>query len=315
MSKKIYKNARGFDLYSEYADLTFPERMLLSPWVKEAYKDSIRKGIIIDVNEVRNYQDSFIGRGIDYSDFPTIAPPYDEMVFLSSMHQDCFEVNYGVLVTSHIMPSTIDLNEVSKMLHFSDEQLTNTKWVFVCTHFCEVIDTEKEEIGYAAPIHLSDVLVSSEGVCLGIQNSLPKLQLSKELQLNSIHQGINHTCTALFALSFMHCKNIVLTQTEKKDRGFFERETKQVDKLDIRHHTIDIHPIKTILKKEGNSEVTGLKKALHICRGHFSTYTEERKLFGKVAGTFWIPQHTRGSLEYGEVTKDYKITDRSKSDR
>jgi hypothetical protein len=66
--------------------------------------------------------------------------------------------------------------------------------------------------------------------------------------------------------------------------------------------------MKRILKTEGNIESEGLKRALHICRGHFSTYSEEKPLFGRVAGTFWIPAHTRGQIKEGVVISDYKVS-------
>src|SRR3990167_3444505 len=56
-----------------------------------------------------------------------------------------------------------------------------------------------------------------------------------------------------------------------------------------------------------NIEVNGLKKALHIVRGHPVTYTKEKPLFGKYSGTFWKPAHARGSIEQGAVLKDYKV--------
>ena len=58
-------------------------------------------------------------------------------------------------------------------------------------------------------------------------------------------------------------------------------------------------------QREGGDEV---KRALHICRGHFATYTDDNPLFGKYTGTFWRPMHKRGHKEAGEVRKSYKIT-------
>ncbi len=65
--------------------------------------------------------------------------------------------------------------------------------------------------------------------------------------------------------------------------------------------------MKEVLRREGGSETNGLKKALHICRGHFATYSPEHPLFGKFTGTFWKPAHVRGSQEHGIVVKDYVI--------
>lgn len=111
---------------------------------------------------------------------------------------------------------------------------------------------------------------------------------------------------ALLAISFMHCKNTVLTATDPPRE--FNRERKKAGlKPFVRFHTIDIEPMKRVLRTEGRVETVGLRKALHIVRGHFATYSEDRPLFGKVAGTFWVPAHVRGSLDGGAVVSDYRV--------
>jgi hypothetical protein len=50
----------------------------------------------------------------------------------------------------------------------------------------------------------------------------------------------------------------------------------------------------------------GLKRALHICRGHFKDYTK-RGLFGKIHGVFWWSEHLAGALQRGLVKKEYSV--------
>jgi hypothetical protein len=106
----------------------------------------------------------------------------------------------------------------------------------------------------------------------------------------------------LLTLSFLHCKNVQLTKEEKRCYHKINSNQKDID-----YHTLDIKPMKEVLRKEGKSEETGIKKALHICRGHFRHYEEGRGLFGKYSGTFWVPQHVRGNKEYGQIMKNYNI--------
>ena len=75
----------------------------------------------------------------------------------------------------------------------------------------------------------------------------------------------------------------------------------------IRFYTLEINPMREVLRREGQAERVGLVRALHICRGHFATYTPEHPLFGKYVGTFWRPDHVRGSREAGEVNKNYSV--------
>ena len=74
-----------------------------------------------------------------------------------------------------------------------------------------------------------------------------------------------------------------------------------------RYYTLNIEPMKKVLREEGKVESHGLKHALSVCRGHFANYTEGKGLFGKYHGQFWIPQHVRGSANQGVVTKDYAV--------
>jgi hypothetical protein len=46
---------------------------------------------------------------------------------------------------------------------------------------------------------------------------------------------------------------------------------------------------------------------VHLCRGHFATYTDQAPLFGKYVGRFWIPPHARGDRARGIVIKDYEV--------
>lgn len=111
---------------------------------------------------------------------------------------------------------------------------------------------------------------------------------------------------AIFAITFMNCKNVVrrdVTETEGPSAKWIRRQKAPT----IRYHVLDINPMKEVLRTEGNIETNGIKKALHICRGHFATYTEEKPLFGKKAGTFWVPAHTRGDIKHGAIVKDYRV--------
>lgn len=109
---------------------------------------------------------------------------------------------------------------------------------------------------------------------------------------------------SLFAISLMNCKNVTLDEQEPHEKASRNWERKHGRPL-TRYHLLEIGEVRTSLSREGRAKEDGLKKALHVCRGHFKTYTQERKLFGKHEGTFWWPEHRRGSPERGEVQKDY----------
>lgn len=114
------------------------------------------------------------------------------------------------------------------------------------------------------------------------------------------------TQVILLAMTFANCKNVFLQEHHTPPKVARKR-AKAGKPIGTSYKTLLIDPMREVLKTEGNVEKNGLKKALHICRGHFATYTDDKPLFGKVTGTFWKPMHVRGSKERGEVKKDYVI--------
>jgi hypothetical protein len=108
------------------------------------------------------------------------------------------------------------------------------------------------------------------------------------------------------AAAFMSCKNVAMVPKEPDPKLAKARQRRNKPPL-TKYYTLEIEPMKQVLRTEGKSEEVGLKKALHICRGHFANYSEDKPLFGKVSGRFWIPAHVRGSGDAGEIKKDYKI--------
>lgn len=108
----------------------------------------------------------------------------------------------------------------------------------------------------------------------------------------------------LFAISLLHCKNVELVN-EPISKKASKRQGRNGDR--VIYKTLVIEPLKKQIRNENHGEKTNIHRALHICRGHFATYTEERPLFGKLSGTFWIPMHVKGDKKYGEVKKDYQV--------
>lgn len=109
---------------------------------------------------------------------------------------------------------------------------------------------------------------------------------------------------ALLAISFCHCKNVTMTREEIPAK-LLKRQQER-GRHSITFKTLEITPMKVVLEKAGAGSVGGLKKALHICRGHFANYAE-KGLFGKYFGRFWISQHVRGAIDAGAVVKHYDV--------
>lgn len=114
------------------------------------------------------------------------------------------------------------------------------------------------------------------------------------------------TMPLMLAIAFMHCKNIMLPTVSPPPKASRKAQKRHGRPL-TKYRVLEIVPMREILNWQGGARENGLKKALHICRGHFATYSEDKPLFGKYSGTFWKPQHVRGSKDRGKVIKDYAV--------
>jgi hypothetical protein len=111
----------------------------------------------------------------------------------------------------------------------------------------------------------------------------------------------------VYAMQFMNCKGTTLAPIDP-DPTINRERRKAGLKPFLRYHTINIEPMKTVLRAEGGIETNGLEKALHICRGHFKTYATSymgRPLDKPL--TFWVPSHVKGTAKHGVVVSDYNV--------
>lgn len=111
---------------------------------------------------------------------------------------------------------------------------------------------------------------------------------------------------AIFGLSLINCKNVDIRPVDPPEPLSRKHSRKHGHPL-TRYYVLDIQPMRRILDTEGEAQTKGLTHALHICRGHFKTFTEDAPLFGKRTGTYWWQPQLRGKTEHGVVEKDYRL--------
>lgn len=110
---------------------------------------------------------------------------------------------------------------------------------------------------------------------------------------------------ALLAMSLLNCKNVDVSEVDapRSLRRTAKRNNAPVSKYYVLNVDVLRREVTSHAKATGNS----IAKSLHICRGHFATYTDDHPLFGKYTGRFWKPSHVRGSVQSGVVVKDYRV--------
>jgi hypothetical protein len=111
---------------------------------------------------------------------------------------------------------------------------------------------------------------------------------------------------ALLANCFAHCKNVAVTDGAPPPK--LARRNAQKGRPFLTWKVLDIDPMMRVLRREGGMGEHGERAAaaMHIVRGHFNTY-DEKPLFGKWRGTWFVPMHTRGSPRAGLAAKDYAV--------
>lgn len=263
---------------------------------------------VIDATNVGDYYWSTEGISKDWSikDFPNIAPPFD-LFFIECHVTDAWiedyrkkvrQVGWTFQVFSSDEPIPFDAcdwngrsNEVAILQQ--QEMASQSRWIVRTGMWCSIKDGRPLWFGFSGWLHISE-----DGKLVGAIATCDTDALREQI-LSSLR-------IPLLTISFMHCKNV--RQIEVEEDAPRRKWLKRMKCNKIRYSTLNIDPMREVLKSNGSeSQGIGLKKALHICRGHFATYSDDKPLFGRVSGTFWKPQHVRGSKEHGEIVKEYEV--------
>jgi hypothetical protein len=132
-------------------------------------------------------------------------------------------------------------------------------------------------------------------------------ELPEDVAQNFLARTVPLVLPALMTISFMHCRNVNAREIEPPEllsRKWLKRRGQPL----VRYHVLNIGPMRRVLDEQGQARSKGLGHAVHLCRGHFKTFTEEAPLFGRVTGEFWWADQVRGRQEHGVVVKDYRVT-------
>lgn len=174
------------------------------------------------------------------------------------------------------------------------EAIADSRWIAVATAL-SAQDNKEVEI-------LTGMIfgISYQGVASG--KTIVNLFNDADL---SISYAMFFSQVLRLSWSFMNCKNVARVEHEAPTK-VNQRRIKEGKEPFKKYYTLNIEPIARVLDKEGDAKHNGVQKAMHICRGHFATY-DEKPLFGKIKGTFWIPQHVKGNKTIGTIKKDYNV--------
>ena len=110
----------------------------------------------------------------------------------------------------------------------------------------------------------------------------------------------------LLAHSLLGCKNVD-TEDHRPDAKLSRAAVKRRGQALTMFKTLVIRPMGGKHAESQRVSIGSGQSALHLVRGHFKTFTQERPLFGSRVGTYWWSPNVRGSAEHGTIVKDYEV--------
>lgn len=309
----------------------FYDQLLADSLLENKIRELLQSCVVIEATNVSNYYFESSDQEIwDVTkDFPNIAPPFSDFFLefqapLQIVSKESGTKNWsedkgrpsawGVYCTSKNWGAGLETNGMK------------IKWTLGALIFWKV----KGSIQYHCPLWGFQIPIDANGKCAGSEKqpfihypmgiyikrfaellkSSNNINYCIELQMDAMRSFAPMFHTALLAISFMHCKNVKISEVvppDPKPPTKKQIKYRHLPRQLATYHVLDIEPMRQILKSEGQSEKVGQIKSLHICRGHFAHYEDGKGLFGKYHGTYWIPQHVRGSANKGVAVKDYRI--------
>lgn len=268
---------------------------------------------VIDLNNVARFYYEVSEKdvwAIDV-DFPNLAPPFRE--FWVEWREPT-KVNRGGRIEEVRLrfgsPSGNRMGTAVGML-LESRTLEEGGWALTATLFCKI---RKQAIGPLTHLFfkiLPDGRVAESQIPGGwpaaIWDHTGFMEMYSDSEAEAlVSASVDVFKVAALGISFMHCKNVVRKLVTPPTRLARARKRRKKSPL-TSYYVLDINPMREVLETEGEASEHGFQKALHICRGHFATYTADAPLFGRSVGTFWKPQHVRGSASRGVALKDYRV--------
>ena len=105
------------------------------------------------------------------------------------------------------------------------------------------------------------------------------------------------------AMMFLSCKNIG-TVNNHPQKALNQKRKKNKKQELFTYKTLVLNPVG---KKQCSIPKHLWDNRIHLCRGHFKTYSKENPLMGKFTGRFWWQPQIRGNKDNGIVEKDYSV--------
>lgn len=254
---------------------------------------------IIDVTNIYNHLDIFEIELNPYDKYTCIAPPWEEAIF-------CYKNTYGNVIIIRMGVIEVDmslelLQSMKKSWITPNKNIdwNEAKWLITASVWAGGYSkTLKKQQPYViGPVCLVQYLVEESGKSLD-------LHWQKIADTDSVEIWEVPSFVLLQSLNFLNCRNVEIAIPKRK-----KNIARRLEQSNTKLHTITVKSVSK--SSRGNySSSEGVELPLHTVRGHFAEYGPKYgkgKLFGRLEGRFWIPQHGRGVEEKGKITKNFRL--------
>lgn len=153
---------------------------------------------------------------------------------------------------------------------------------------------------YGVPAHDQD-----HGICCRLQlNDMMTKEAAKHGERGN-EEILTHFVSFFFALSLMHCKNVLIEEVDPANDGQKKRRNRH-QRPSISYRVLKIKPM--FRTKGTGALVGGSKPSMHIRRGHFKDYRNSEGLFGKYKDLFWWESTVVAREAKSQVVKSYEVS-------
>jgi hypothetical protein len=203
------------------------------------------------------------------------------------------KIPYETCLFEYAISSNDDFNKASILVH------QNAETIILRTHLYDI--GFKKFVVFPVTILVNMGRSESEDWYKKVFTGDPT---DPDYDKEAIEEWVKWIGTAVnMSLLLLDCKNIATEKVHPPEK--LNRKRRMLKKQPLfTYHTLVIKPTG---KRQESIPKHLWENRIHLCRGHFKTYTKEKPLFGHITGRYWWQPSVRGRNREGIVMKDYQV--------
>lgn len=242
-----------------------------------------------NVEHIKDYCNSNNPKSQNLLNFDLSIPSYDNIVYY---FHSANELNIYWLLSFNMDEYKNDVFNFYRLIPFRVIDNLVTPWVEnheINETYC--IDFLQDKNNFY--VNMNNIRLKNSKMVITPDNYTKMRQfvyVSTLLKINSLLNCIN----------IIHIKN---NHPEKLQKARIKR-----GKLPLQsYYTLELKGVSKKYENMMKKNDPQWANRIHLCRGHFKRYTEDKPLFGKYTGLWWWQPAVRGKNKKGVIFKDYEL--------